>query len=342
MSLLNKEAYKFVVEASTYEIKGMIPEAVYNYKRAVDEDDSSSFLRTRLALVLLKQGEIESATKQITKAIALDKNYTDAYSILGKVFLVKGDFEGAVKQFEKIIKIKPSKKRMPYLDICNVYLEVKKYDKAIGILKKLIVVNPSNAFAYYYLGRTYSEMNKLDKAKKNYKKVIDIKPLFVSPYKAVGLIEEFQGHYAEAIKYFKKALDIEIGNDNLRGHIAQIYIEMKEYESALIELKVLSENNQKNLSLKVKMGLVLLKLQKLNEAIVLFKKVVKKEPTSDRVLYYLGGAYFQKKKLKSALNVFFENPCKIRTISGCSIEHRLHLHATRKKRKKHRRYSKRR
>lgn len=300
---LKGKAYRFVVEGSLLEQRGLIDRAVYNYKRAVDEDDRSPFLRTRLALVLLKQGEIDAATAQINKAISIDENYIDAYSILGKIYLVKADFESAIKSFNKIISV-DKKSEDAYLDLCNVYLDRKNYDEAIRILRRLIKVNPSNALAYYYLGRTYSEINRLEKAKEYYKKVIDLKPLFVSAYKAVGLIEEFQGNYPEAVKYFKKALELEIGNDNLRGHIAQIYIEMEDYESAYVELKVLSENNPENVNLKVKMGLVLLKLNRLPEAVVLFTGVLKKHSPSDKVRYYLAGTYFQMQDFENAMQQF--------------------------------------
>jgi len=303
LSKLSAAAYEFVVKGSLFEQRGMIPEAVYSYKRAVDENDRSPFLRTRLAMVLLKQGEIEGAELQVNRAISIDDKYLDAYSILGKIFIIKSDFKQAIENFEKIIEL-DNKKEDANLDLCNVYLEQKKYDTAVKTLGKLIKVNPSNALAYYYLGRTYSEINKLDRAKHNYKKVIEIKPLFVSAYKAVGLIEEFQGNYKEAVRYFKKALDLEIGNDNLRGHIAQIYIELEDYIAAFTELKVLSENNPENVSLKIKMGLVLLKLSRLKEAISLFNTVLKKQPESERVRYYLAGTYFQKKKYDLAMEHF--------------------------------------
>jgi Flp pilus assembly protein TadD len=61
-----------------------------------------------LGVLLIDQGDLPTATQQLTKAVALAPDNPKIHEELGRALQTKGDFEGAQSQLEKAVKLAPN------------------------------------------------------------------------------------------------------------------------------------------------------------------------------------------------------------------------------------------
>ena len=79
---------------------------------------------------------------------------------------------------------------------------------AVGAFKKVLVIKPGNAGAYYNMGNALKEQGKLEEAIEGYNKALAFKPDYADVYNNMGITLKKQGKLREAIEAYNKALAI--------------------------------------------------------------------------------------------------------------------------------------
>ena len=120
-------------------------------------------------MLMKKNGEIELAVKDYTKAIQLKRNYTAAY--------------------------------------CNrgvAYGKINKNDLAITDYSMAIQLDPDYAKAYYNRGNAYRRKGEIDKAIEDYSEAINKDPEYTDAYNSRGVIYSIKGKLTEPSKIIIK------------------------------------------------------------------------------------------------------------------------------------------
>ncbi len=113
-------------------------------------------------LKLLKQNKREKAKIKIELGLSLMENNLIGQKALGLLYLNNNKIDEAKKQIEKTLAINP--RINLHFELGWLYLELKKYNKAISIISDYITRNPLDAQAYPLLLRTYLETNRFEAA----------------------------------------------------------------------------------------------------------------------------------------------------------------------------------
>lgn len=129
------------------------------------------YIKSNLALVLWKKGDLDSATTMLEEVIKTYKT-TSVYGSLGYLLILKGDLEKAL-QFN---------------------LEAYEYNST----DKIILDN---------LGQNYYLQGMYDKAKEIYEPLVEKAPSFPEPYYNFGLVLEKFGEHEAALEMMNKALN---------------------------------------------------------------------------------------------------------------------------------------
>jgi serine/threonine protein kinase len=108
-----------------------------------------------------------------TKAIEINRNYTEAYIGRGIAERDSGNNGNAIKDFEKAIQL-----------------------------------NPQSSISYIYRGLIWQDLNESAKAKSDFSKVFKIKPNDATDYHARGLASTNSGDNKEAIEAYDKAISL--------------------------------------------------------------------------------------------------------------------------------------
>jgi len=149
---------------------------------------------------------INEAVERLNKALAITKDFVEAYEEMGYAYYLKADFATAIDYYEKADSYHS---RTPSLfNNYGVALsELRQYDKAIVMLQKAIAINRDYPEALNNLGTCFNSM----------------------------------GRYAEAVPYFKKAIDLKPQYEAAYKNIARSYANLKEYDTAIGYLKTAAE-----------------------------------------------------------------------------------------------------
>jgi tetratricopeptide (TPR) repeat protein len=176
---------------------------------------SDPIIQHDLGLACLEVGRIPDAIAALQRAVASNPRYTDAYFRLGIALEKLGDIGGAIVAYDRATGLLPSLTEAWYRAGALVYT-LGHRDEAIGcfrraaatggktsfgrlgkaralltedrnqeaelVLRKTLVLDPSNAMAHDLLGNLLSEFGRFDEARECFERAIAIAPLLAGSY----------------------------------------------------------------------------------------------------------------------------------------------------------------
>lgn len=125
----------------------------------------------KIGVLFMAKGFYQEAKKNLSNAIRLDPQLTDAHRNMGNVYKKIGDIDRAIAQFTRALYLAPANADY-YLDLGLAYLEKDMYDEAFKELEKAIDFNKNFAEAYFNLGLLILKEKILKSEKPNEKEVI--------------------------------------------------------------------------------------------------------------------------------------------------------------------------
>jgi tetratricopeptide (TPR) repeat protein len=88
----------------------------------------------------------------------------------------------------------------------------KSYQEALAELDKAIEIDPRNAEAYYWRGRTLISLGRLDQGVDDFKTAVKFKPDYAEAYDYLGWLASQRGEVDEGIAYLTKSIDLKSEN----------------------------------------------------------------------------------------------------------------------------------
>lgn len=167
---------------------------------------------------------------------SFDKNYcSQIYNFMGNSFQELGEFEDAVVAYTKSISI-VNENHHPYLHLVNLYINLKKYEKA-QIIIQLGLKSCSQI----------QELRLLEKSIKSEKNnQIDEKSSPIEDYTLVSLMADSckkEGDYDSAIQQYESLLHVEPNNIELLYKLSECYLLMGHRDSAIVGFSRILELN---------------------------------------------------------------------------------------------------
>ena len=245
------------------------------------------------AVALSEKARIKEAVPFYKKAAQLDPNYPDPWNNLSVAYSLLGKYDLAIAAIRQSIKIQPY------------------YPEAYN-----------NLASYYILQKEYAEAEKVLYI------ALKLRPYYGKAFFNLGKMHMHQGNYQEAFKYFKKACT-EADLDTEEGFkvYATMAMNIKEFADAIFAFKKLLEYNASSVEYLRGLGTAYVKNDQADEAINIFFKLTKREPTNKQAWFELGESYYMAKKYNDALTCFqkaqnlgFSSPHFLLRVAGC-LEH---------------------
>jgi adenylate cyclase len=149
------------------------------------------------------------ASKNLKKAMALDKNNSDAYIVLGYLLAMKRNHEEAIAAAKKAITLNPNSAEAYFELGCTLYWSSRS-EEAINYVQKAIRLNPMPPTLYIHrLGLCYLDLDRFEKALKYFKKVIEISPDFLWAHFNLAVTYINMGRESDARAAALKVLSID-------------------------------------------------------------------------------------------------------------------------------------
>jgi serine/threonine protein kinase len=220
----------------------------------------------------LDGGDSNKSIEFYTKAIEINKNYTEAYIGRGIAERDSGNNGNAIKDFEKAIQL-----------------------------------NPKSSISYVYRGLTWQDLDESTKAKSDFSKVFTIKPNDATDYHARGLASTNSGDNKEAIEAYDKAISLnpEFRRAYINRGISKQSLGLN--RDAINDFtKTISLNDRSN-SAFFNRGKSKFTLEDLGGAIEDYDKTIEIKNDSYLAYYHRGIAYEKLKDNQKAINDYTES-----------------------------------
>ncbi len=295
-------------------------EAEIYLKDAIQHDQGSAYLLTKLAYVLVENGKVEESLNHAERAVDIEPDNLRFRELLADVYSQLERFDSAVSQYRKILSKDPSNKDIRLYLIAHL-IRLEKFNTALEELSILIKNEPELLMAYYYKGKTYMELKEYDKAKKTFLKAIDINSGFAPVLFELAELHSKLNENDAALMTYKKILNFYPSNLIARERLIELY-----YDSGYDELAEKYINEIKKIIKpgdvgRKRLGLIYLRHEKFNESISEFKLILSVRPDDQEARYYLGAAMEESGDLENA----YKNFDSIKLDSEKSINARMHM-----------------
>jgi tetratricopeptide (TPR) repeat protein len=191
-------------------------EKVGCFRAALTVRPNSSVTHFQLSLALDSQGDQAAQVCHLEKAIALDKDYADAYHMLGLVRANQWKLDAAIELYRKTLELNPG------FALCHSNLGGALYnkgqvDQGIIHLEKAIALDDSLASAHANLGTALAARKDLTKAIEHLRKATALDPSFSSAYGVLGQALLQQGRFEEALAQTLAGMNVLRDGDSLRS-----------------------------------------------------------------------------------------------------------------------------
>lgn len=244
------------------------PELIALNKKILDNPDDASLYNER-AKIYLQFKQLEDAINDAKRAIRIDTTNAAFYLTEADVFFAANETRNAKDVLESVVKKFPENTD-GLLKLGELYYFVKQYENAFAKINQALKVNENLAKGYYLKGNIYKEIGDTGKAISSLETAIEQDNKNPGIFLDLGLIYAAKKNPL-AFEYYDNAISLNPLNS----------------EALYAKAKLFQDINQ------------------IKDAVVLYERILKNEPTHTFTLYNLGAIEFGvNKNPKKAIDYF--------------------------------------
>ncbi len=176
----------------TFSQCGVWKNSITLWSDVINQHQTISIAYNNLSLALKNEKKLDQALEDCSKAILLDKNYSEAYINRGNILRDMNRFDEALNDYNTAITQKPNFEK-GYVNRGILFLFTKKYDEALADFNKAIELNSNFAESHYHQGLVYYNLKRYDEAITGYTKAIKLRPYYAEAYYSRGISEYYSG-----------------------------------------------------------------------------------------------------------------------------------------------------
>jgi len=218
----------------------------------------------------------------------------------------KADFERSLDLFERAFKAFPSSLLIQYgIAVSNIYLE--RYDKAIDILKNILLREKTNPEYWTALGIAYMRKGLFKEAEESFKEADSCSGEKTQTEYNLGSLYHYIGRLEGAKKIFEHCIEANPGFVDAYFGLALVFEDLKDYGSAI---KVYEEIIEKGSSLEeawFNLGVMYTYVNDRKKALECYSKAVEIDPSNTMAWSNMGACYAHLKDFENSTRCFGES-----------------------------------
>jgi cellulose synthase operon protein C len=187
------------------------PEAIIEYRRAVQADPRLGEARLQLAYAYASTGDGVNALREYVRAADLLPEDASAQQKAGTFMLLGNQFQDAQGLAERMLKRNPQSVEGQVL-LANALAGLKDMDAAIAAFEKAVALDPNRATTYSELGAAQMVRGNREAAEGAFKKAIEIDPKSATAHLAYSNFLWASGDLPRAEQEIRQALELEPKN----------------------------------------------------------------------------------------------------------------------------------
>jgi tetratricopeptide (TPR) repeat protein len=247
----------------------------------------------------IAEGKVDKAITSLSMAKTYDNNNPILLVGIGDAYRTRGSFDLAKTNYNSALSAK-SNYAPAFYGLGKVAFIQKKYNDAIDYFTKAINADQNYSEAYFERGLILYLSEKFDPALDDFKKYSDLKPgsLQGKIYYAKTLYAK--GQLDDAMKLLDEALTVEPNSSEANKYKAYIYVEKKDYSTALSYFGKVDEKDY-NSEDYTKLAKIYVDQKDFNKAYDYYKKSLAKDSTDENTYFEYGKAQFNNQEYDGSL-----------------------------------------
>jgi tetratricopeptide (TPR) repeat protein len=222
-------------------------------REGLERDSANAALRVRLGVLLFERGAVEEAAAHLEAAIRSNPDEGEVYYALGQSCLRRGegargrqllhyfqllqDNHQALLDHKTAIVLNPSDAGA-YYNLGAVYSRIERHEAARQAYIAALQLNPRHRDALNNLGNIYLRRGQVEAAIGAYQQVAGIDPQYARAYNNLGSAYLLAGQEEPAIRAFSRAIQLDPRYARPHSSLAQLYQQQGRRAEAEAELAI--------------------------------------------------------------------------------------------------------
>lgn len=316
---------------------GDLDECRKHFEKAAEiETGAAPTLRTRLAELYVRDGQLENALAQLEtvrannegdasgKNLSVNSDRLVVLQLRAGVLASLGRTAEAIDAYKELLQMLSNhqlEQEEIFVLLASLLAQEKRVGEAVGMLEQFVASQSKSVFGHYYLARLYEASGNVSQADIAYKKAVALginsDTIILDYVRFLG----GQKRYDEAFALCNKVLENAPEHLLARRMRAQLLLSQNKLEEAQKELEKLGELEEDATSTQFKIAIIKIERGDIDGAIVDLNLLLANSPDYSLARYYLATAYLRKEKFDEAA-VELE---KIAPSAQNYVQARLHL-----------------
>lgn len=216
--------------AEKYAAGGKLPEAIIEYRNAVQLDPRFGQARYRLAEAYAQQGNAPAAFGEYVRAADLLDD-AEVQMKAGSLLMLAGRYEDAKARAAIVLAKQPDDTAALILR-ANAMAGLKDLDGAAKEMERAIAADPNRGLSYASLGAIELLRGNTSEAEAAYLKAVESSPASASAHLALGAYRLATGRPADAEAAYTRALEVEPENPFALRALVGLYLSSQQFAKA--------------------------------------------------------------------------------------------------------------
>jgi len=248
-------------------------------------------IRLNLGLAHFRKHEFKSAATYFGEALVLDPGNAQAHYLKGICDFMLDSFPAAIADFEAIQA--DEQNDLEYLFMLGTsYGMVKRKEDSLRIFQRMIAAGGDTPHLHLLLGKAYLAFGQGDNAAVELDRAIKNGSLPFAHY-YLGVLQRQRGQLDMASVEFEQELEIAPDNISAYKDLAEIHLEQDKVQDAILVLRKGIARNPEAADLFATLGRAYLQISDQAQAIAVLNRATRIDPDVSSFHYQLGRAYLK-------------------------------------------------
>ncbi len=265
------------------------PELKTLNKKILDDPDNAALYNER-AQLYIKLKQLDLALGDANRALKIDSTVAQYYITFADVNFAGNKTRVAKETLEKVVKKFPNNTE-GLLKLGELFFLVRQYENALTHINKALKLDDNIAKAYYLKGSVFKEMGDTSRAISSMQTAIEQDNKYFDAYLDIGLLYATKRNPL-AFEYYDNALRLKPTDSNLQYAKAKLLQDLNRIEESIaIYKRILTLNPNHELSLYNLGAITLDKKKDAVKAIDYFSKAIAVSPNYTEAYFARGVSY---------------------------------------------------
>ncbi|OFV89640.1 MAG: hypothetical protein A3H95_14095 [Acidobacteria bacterium RIFCSPLOWO2_02_FULL_64_15] len=231
---------RYLESGNRYAAAGKYPEAIIEYRNALQQDSLAGDVREKLAEASLQVGDLGGALREYVRAADLLPADAALQVKAANLLLLAGQFEDAKARAEKVLAQDPRHVDAQIV-VANALAGLKDLDGAVRQIEEALRVDPNRSGTYSSLGAIELGRGKREEAERAFQAAVDRQPDSAVAHLALGNFYWMTGQIPAAEQSLLRAIAIDRQNPLINRALANFYLAADRRREAEQPLKIVLE-----------------------------------------------------------------------------------------------------